>query len=138
MRINNFELKHFANFLISLKLSGKESRMRTRFCKLLGEQMKQFEDERSLLIDQYAEKDNKGRPVVVEENGQRLYKIADREGFNRDFDILHREEFIIAHTEERIEMLRAVKEIVLNVDMEFKGEEAFAYDRWCEICEELT
>jgi hypothetical protein len=137
MRINNFEVKEFVGFLVSLKLSGKESRMRTRFCRLLGEHIKQYEDERSLLIEQYAEKDSDGKPVIVDDGGREVYKITDSEAFNREFGILHREEFIIAHSEDRIEMLKAIKDIVLNVDMEFDGENAFIYDRWCEIVEEV-
>jgi hypothetical protein len=139
MRVMNFEVKEFIRFLIELKLAGKESRMRTRFCKLLADRMKQIEDEREELINQFAEHDADGEVVVENDPGtnKQVYKLKDHAGFNREYTVLMREEYVIDETEERQEMLKTIKDIVLNVDMEFQGEEAFVYDRWCEIVEEI-
>lgn len=138
MKIMNFELQEFTKFLVELKLGGKDSRMRTRFCKLLAERIKQIEDEREQLIKQFAEVAEDGS-ILVEDagDGRQVYKLRDRDGFNREFEILMREEFVIEENEERKEMLHAIKEIVLNVDMEFEGESAFVYDRFCCIVEEI-
>lgn len=138
MRMLNFEIKEFVKFLIQLKLVGKESRMRTRFCRLIGERLKEIEDEREQLIEQFAVKGEDGKPAVTDDgSGRMVYMMQNAEAYNAEYSILMREEFILPETEDRIEMFRAVRDIVLNVDLEFEGDSAFAFDRWCEIVEEV-
>lgn len=137
MRIKNAEIQGFVEFLMGLQLNGKQSRMRTRLCKLLGDQIRQMDEERMELIKINGEVGEDGNPVTIrdEETGSMVYKINNQEQFRKDYEQLLSEDFIMDETEERMAMLLEVKDIVFNVDGVFSGDEALVYDRWCEIVE---
>lgn len=138
MRIRNHEIKRFMNFLMELELRGRESRLRTRFVKLLAERQKLVEDEHYQLIVQHSNLDENNKPLIVERDGQTMYDVQDIVSFNRDYHILLNEEFIIDETEERKEMLLLIKDVILNCEKTFKGEEAILYDRMCDIVEKIN
>lgn len=138
MRIRNHEIKRFMNFLMELELKGRESRLRTRFVKLLAERQKLVEDEHYQLIVQHSNLDENNKPLIVERDGQTMYDVQDIVSFNRDYHILLNEEFIIDETEERKEMLLLIKDVILNCEKTFKGEEAILYDRMCDIVEKIN
>lgn len=137
MRIKNFEIKPFIDFLMNLELIGKKSRMRTRFVKLLMERQMLINEEHQELLKQYSELDEEGNPKVVEKDGELLYDVKDKISFTREYNILLNEDFVIEETEDKKEMLLTVQDIVLNCEMMFKGAEALLYDRFCEILEEI-
>lgn len=138
MKIKNGEIEAFANFLMKLELKGRESRLRTRFVKLLMERVELVTEEHRDLIRQFARFHENGEPVIIEEGGVRMYDVPDRVTFNREYAMLLNEDFIIEENEERKEMLLFIKELILNCDMTFKGREALEYDNWCEIVEEIN
>lgn len=137
MRMKNAEVESFLNFIMSMELSGKNSRLRTRFAKLLMQQQQLINEEHMELIKEYSHLDDNGNPKVKEENGKQMYDVYDRESFNKEYSILLNEDFIIEANEERREMLLLVKDVILNCEMTFKGREALQYDRWCEIVEDI-
>ena len=137
MRIRNHEIGKFISFLMELELKGRESRLRTRFVKLLAERKNLVDDEHYQLILQHSNLDENGNPKVIELNGQKMYDIDNIVAFNIDYNILLNEEFVIDETEERKEMLLLVKDVILNCDKTFKGEEAILYDRMCDVVEEI-
>lgn len=137
MKLFNYELEHFIMFLYNLKLPNYQSRMRTRLLKLLSEKYKELEDDRLSVIKEYAELDEKGEPVLIRDGSVSKYNIKNKESFEKAMFELFAEEVIIDQTEERSRMLIAVRDSVLNCDLEFEGNEAIQYDRWCEIVEEI-
>ncbi len=137
MKIRNHEIKGFVDFLMELELKGKESRLRTRFVKLLIERQNLIEEEHQQLIIQYSNLDENGFPKIIERDGQKMYDVVDIISFNREYNILLNEEFVIDESEERKEMLLLIKDIILDCDKTFKGEEAIRYDRYCQIVEDI-
>lgn len=138
MKIKNGEIEAFANLLMSFELKGRESRLRTRFVKLLMERANLVREEHTELIRQFARFHENGEPVIIEVNGQRMYDVPDKEGFNKEYALLLNEDFIIEENEERKEMLLFIQELILNCEKTFKDREALEYDRWCEIVEEIN
>lgn len=138
MKLKNREINGLIEFLMKFELSGKQSRMRTRFCKLLAEKSAIIDSEKHELISQFGQKDDNGQLITsVDDNGNSVYNLTDSNGFSREFNILMDEDFYIDETLERKEMLLTVKEIVLNCEFVFKGEEAIRYDNWCLALEEV-
>jgi hypothetical protein len=136
MKMYNHELESFVGFLMEEEVSGKESRMRSRFLKLAQQQVKQIEEDRMELIKQFSYQDTEGNPQVdTREDGSTVFKLKDTEGFTKEYGVLMFEEFIIEATEDKKDMLETITNIVLNTSRKFKGEEALAYDRYCEIVE---
>jgi hypothetical protein len=138
MRIKNMEIEPFLEFIMNFELKGRESRLRTRFAKILMERLRLINEENMMLIKQYGNVDEKGNINIIEKDGKKYYDVIDRESYNREYWILMNEEFVIDQTEERKEMLLFIKQLILDCDMTFKGEEALLYDRWCEIVEQIN
>lgn len=139
MRIKNIMLDKFANFLMDFELKGKESRMRTRFVKVLAEQIQTNKEEGEDLVKQYADLDESGEPKLTEKDGKSYYNISKEKQaeYNREYFIFMNEEFVIEENEANKEMLLLIKDIILNCEMTFKGVEAIEYDTWCELVEGL-
>lgn len=142
MVLVNGELERLYSFLLSLNLSGKDSWTRTRFCRLIGGRIKEIQDAKREIIMRYAEKDEDGNPKVkrvtqqgkskdVWDMSEENTKIADEE-----FVILMSEEFVIDETEERKSMLLNVKEVLINANVDLKGDDAIMHGRWCDIFSE--
>ncbi|MGE7092046.1 hypothetical protein ACQKII_11460 [Lysinibacillus sp. NPDC048646] len=144
MIIKNYEIGELQAFLFNLILKGKESRMRTRFIKLLEQQLNLVNQERQQLVDEYAEKDKDGEIIYTIEivDGKEIEmplfsEEAEKEVQQQILTLLH-EDFIIEESAEKIEMLHILQDIVLNCDLEFTGKKATLYDRFCEIFEDIT
>jgi len=135
IRMHNVEIESFANFLLELNLKGKDSRMRTRFIRLLQERMELIRGEHSELLKQHSNLDENGNPNIVERDGQKVYDVKDVTEFNKDYNDLMLEQFVIEETESNKEMIKIVREAVVNCDKEFSGQEALVFDRYCEIVE---
>lgn len=139
MEMYNIEIKPFIEFLMELRLPGRESRMRTRFCKMAMDKLKDLEEEKMVLIKKHGNLDVDGNvKQTKDEDGRMIWDIKDKQGFNNDYRDLVFEKWIVDNTEERKEMLLILQNIVLNVDMEFNNKEALEYDRWCEIVETIN
>ncbi|MCA1025668.1 hypothetical protein LCM23_06160 [Cytobacillus kochii] len=136
LKIKNSLLKAFAEFLMTFELKGKESRLRTRFVKLLDAQLKQINDETQLLAKDYCHLDDEGSPKLIEVDGHQLWDIRDHEEWAKAINELFAEELHISG-EDKKEMLTAVKEIVLNSEDTYNGQAAFDYDIWCELVESI-
>ena len=138
MKLYNHEIEAFIHFLMTEELIGKQSRMRTRFCKLLGERAKEVEDERQDLIKQYSTKDENDKPKVeTNEDGSIIYPLTDAQAFYKELSILLDEEFIIDETLERKDMLETVRDIVLDSKQTFSGQAAYLHSRFCDLVEEV-
>lgn len=138
MKMLNAEIENFANFLMEIELEGRKSRLRTRFVKVLQERLKLIQEEHKAILEQYTAKDEEGELKTIDtEDGGRAYDVQDYEAFQKEYQDLLVEEFVIDQTQERKQMLEAVREGVLNTDMVFKGKDALVFDRYCEIVEQV-
>ena len=134
----NIEIEPFINFLMELELPAKQSRMRTRFCKLGIERLSLLEEEKMEIIKKHANIDENGEvKQVKDEQGRLIWDIKVKDGFNADYKELMIEEWVLELNEEKKDMLLTLKDAVLNLDIILKGKEALQYDRWCEIVEQI-
>ena len=139
LTMKNFELKVFGEFLYELSLKGKDSRMRSRFIALLEAQLELIQKERDILLQDYAQTDENGRPITKEDNeGNPFMVLKDAQSYNLEITKLMQEEFVIEVKDDNKDMLKTVAEAVLNVDKEFSGFEAESYNRLCDVLEPVT
>lgn len=137
MRMKNIEVEPLVEFIMKFELKGKESRMRTRFARLLSERIQMVNEEHQQLLKNYSNLDEDGNVIVLEREGKSFYDVVDKQKFSREYFLLMNEDYVIDLNEERKEMLILVKELILDCEMTFKYEEALQYDRWCEIVEQI-
>jgi len=135
MRLYAYEINTFIDFLFHLKLAGTKSRMRSRFLTLLAEYSKRHESEINKLLHEYADKDEQGQLIQIQENNSTRYSIANMEQFDQEYQELAREEIVLDLTAERQIMLETVRDAVLECEDIFEGNEAIRYNRWCDIVE---
>lgn len=142
-KIKNYNLEGYIKLLYNLKLKGKDSRMRTRFIRLLQERFQMIMVEAQEIQTEYAVKDDNGEVIFKEvkmPGGEKnkSFKITDPIKYNLEINELMDEDYIIEVNEERKEMLMSVKDSILNCEMEFSGQEAELYDSLCEAVEEIN
>lgn len=139
MNLKNAEIERFSDFILDFELKGKDNRLRTRFVKLLMKRQEMIQQEHFELLKEYAELDENGELQKEKSSfsDQYIYKMRDKEEFQRQYFLLMNEEFFIEETKDREEMMKLIKEIILNCDKTFKGEEALIYDRWCDVAETI-
>lgn len=140
MKLKNIEVEPLANFLMKFELKGKESRLRTKFVRLLTEVQQQINKDNYELIKEYANLDEDKEPKKVERDGKFFYDIKPelKREYNKEYIVLMEEDYIVDETENNKEMLSFIKEAILNCEMTFKGREAIEYDRYCDIVEEIN
>ena len=138
MKIQNSEIEEFATFILSLKLKGTENRMRNRLVRKLQEHLRNVQEEHRELLNEYCKKDEDGNFRTIDKGERSYYDIDDVKGFQVEYEILMKENFIIANDETNHQMLSIVKDIILNCDQEFSGSEALRYENYCEMFEEIN
>lgn len=139
LTMKNFELKVFGEFLYELSLKGKDSRMRSRFIALIEAQLELIQKERDILLQDYAQTDENGKPITKEDDeGNAFMVLKDAQSYNLEITKLMQEEFVIEVKDDNKDMLKTVAEAVLNVDKEFSGFEAESYNRLCDVLEPVT
>jgi hypothetical protein len=123
---------------MELKLKGRESRMRTRLVKRMQAHLNLVQDEKDAIIKNYGVLDEEGNVKTKSVNGNEVYEIENQEACEKEIVELFEEEMVIEENEENRQMLMVVGEAVLNCDKIFQGQEAFNYDIYCELFENLT
>lgn len=135
MKIRNYNIPLLADVLYELKLKGKESRMRTRFRKMILEHYANIvEPERLQLIEEYAVRDENGEIQYEDEEKKRITLKAD---FYSEFNELINEYYIIEENETNKDMLLNIAQIMLNADYDFSEDLADLYDLWCDEFERI-
>lgn len=134
VEIENRYLGQAISLLFDLPLRGKQSRHRTKFVNLLREQLKEVEGGRIELVKEFAEKDERGEPIV---NGNQ-YKILEenKEEFNKEINELYKEKFFIEGGNYQ-DMLKTMKAVLLDCDQVFSGQQAEIYDYLCDQFEKV-
>lgn len=130
IKIKNHLLEQPIGLLFNLELKGKQSRHRTKFIKRLDTALKEVKEGHEQLLKEHSNKDEEGNPIVIDNR----YDIKNVEEFNKDFKELYDEEFIIDSPADD-EMLKTVKDILLNCEESFSGAQASVYDELCDIFE---
>lgn len=135
MKLYKFELEAFITYLHSLKLERKSSRMRTKLKNILIEKLQEFYEDMSEINLTYSKKDEDGNPLIMD--GKMVF--SDDKKRLEDLYELSYEIVSIVENEENIEMLLSVKESILyHSPLEFEGDDADKYDRFCEIVEQIN
>lgn len=143
IKILNNEIQLVTNFLMELELKGKESRMRTRFVRMMQEHYDNVVSaESQQLIEEYAEKDENGEFIMEEielPDGSKGTKYQLREDsqqeYREELEKLMTEVFVVEKTGQYEDMLNSLEESVLNYDGLLSGLKAIQYDRICDIFE---
>lgn len=131
MKFKNDHLESLGNLLFDLALKGKESRMRTRFIKIIDSHLQEVvNSERTQLINDYAEKDEDNEPVN-DGKGNITLKSEYMDTFAEELRVLMDESLIVSKNEENKDMLLALADIILEGDFEVSGMVASLYDSWC-------
>lgn len=129
--IKKKEIASTIEFLYDIKLKGKESRHRSRFVKLLKDRLNDLaQDEKNLLIE-FTGQDKDGEPLR-DEKGE--YALEDIKGFREEQNTLLNE-LIVFEGEDYQDMLKTVKNIVLEYDGELSGQAAEFHNFLCELFE---
>lgn len=128
VRIENGKLAQVINLLYDLPLRGKQSRYRTKFIKLLNAQLEEYRQDFEQLLKEHCHLDESGEPIVKDDN---TYDVKDVEAYLKDKKEMDEEVFVIEGVSKQ-DMLKTVKEILMNCDREFSGQEAMIYDYICE------
>jgi hypothetical protein len=136
MKIKNSEVEELATFLLDFKLKGTKNRKRNKFIKLLQNHLREMQEEHKEILNEFCKKDEKGEFKTIIKDGKSFYDIDDVEGFQREYGALMDDYLFIEVNEGNMDMLLAVKEIILNNDNEFSGKEALKYESYCEMFEE--
>lgn len=146
LKIKNKYLIGLASWLNEQILPGKLSRERSRFIEILSEQLQRVEKDRIELVKKYAKKDDKEQPIVEDSK----YVIEDEVSFNKEYDELINEEFMIDITPSTELRYAIIKKMVIDTDYKFgpKLEDSDAekmakirqmqdYEKWCECFENI-
>lgn len=146
--IASFGIVDLANWLVELKLHGKQSRQRTRFVKILAERVNELNAERQRLFDEYGEKNRKGEFIYVDGEGKestepkaglrlKMHKGKTEEKFNEEFSTYLNEDYVLDVSPQTKDTIYGVREIILHTNEEFSGPMASRYDEWCEAFENI-
>jgi hypothetical protein len=135
MKIKNSDVEELAQFLLNMKLKGKENRMRNKFIRHLQGHLKEMQDSHKELLTEYCEMDENGAFKTVVKDGKSFYDIENVTDFQREFEKLMEEFFYLPSDEGNREMIVTLKDLVLNSEEEFSGKEALKYEAYCEIFE---
>lgn len=134
MKLYNGEIDKLVNFLLEEALDRIQTRLRARFINLVKNRVDEFNKEVQDIQYKYAEKDEYGEIKIVDI----MITILDQNSFNKEYNEIALEEFVIDELESNRSVLLAIKNIVLNTKREeFKGIKAMEYERWCEIVEQI-
>ncbi|GER73444.1 DUF1617 family protein [Weizmannia acidilactici] len=129
VKIENQKLAQSINLLYNLSLKGKQSRHRTKFINALREKYQEFAQDERELLKEHCNLDENGEPKTIE-NGTK-WDVKDLDAFTTAKNELFEEERVFDGGDAQ-EMLKTVKEVLLNCDKEFAGAEAEIYDYLCD------
>ncbi|MFB7301672.1 DUF1617 family protein [Heyndrickxia sporothermodurans] len=128
VEIENQKLIPTVNFMYNLKLARKQSRFRRHFINLLNERLKRYEDDRKELLEEHANKDADGKPIINDNQ----YDIKDMAALNKDMKELNEEKLVIEGGDNG-EMIRTIKQVLIKFENEeYEGQESEIYDYLCE------
>ncbi|MGD6873025.1 DUF1617 family protein [Sutcliffiella horikoshii] len=130
--IENGKLGQAIDLLFNLSLIGKQSRHRTSLILIMNERLKEVEVQEKELLKEHCYLDEAGEPK--KKDNDQYWDIKDIETFVQDKKELMEEELVIEGGDHH-GMLKTVKSILLDCDVEFSRQQAVIYDYLCELFE---
>lgn len=127
-------LEKYIVFLHELKLESKDSRVRTRFKKVLVEHYQQFQEEMHELKEQHMLKNEDGSFVM--RNGAMVPRDVHK--LQHELQELLEEKVLIEANSERLPTLQGINQILQHCSLQLEGETADVYDELCEQFEQYT
>ncbi|MED1863222.1 hypothetical protein P4V41_07120 [Fictibacillus nanhaiensis] len=142
MRIPNHLVQPFADFLLSLELPFRQSRLRSKLVKQARAHLQELHEYKQELIEKYGDKDENGKLVTIpNDEGTVQIKVTNMDNvdsYNREYSSLMQEDWIIDESESNKDMLTTVREIILNYEGTISGEEAMQFDVYADAFENLS
>lgn len=141
MTLQNKYLFQMVAWFNSLSLIGYQSRMRTKFSKILFEQAQKVEQERKEILESYAKKGEDGQFIIVkDEKGLDSYDLAedDVQKFKAEYEQLQNNNAIFVVDDSNKEIFDTIKRIIADTDTKIGPEFANAYDAFCESLEKVA
>ncbi|MFJ8086913.1 hypothetical protein ACIQ7N_01665 [Lysinibacillus sp. NPDC095746] len=131
----NRDLKALSDFVMAMELSVKESRMRTKFNRIIAEQWNigVIAEVDAIILDR-AEIGQDGKPMRKsnDSNTIQFKSISSEEEAINLITELENEEFYIDLTPSSKDMILSVANSILNCDLKVSNEVAILIDSWCE------
>lgn len=130
VKIKNNMLNETIDFFFGMSLKGKESRMRTRFIKLISSEVERVAEEEREILKEYCVLNDDGE-LEQNEDGTAIIKKGKEEVLMDERLELLNEEFIIDDSNSQ-NMLMTVRKILDECDMDLSERKAVLYDYLCE------
>ncbi|MGE7916525.1 hypothetical protein [Lysinibacillus xylanilyticus] len=133
--LKNRNLKELSDFVMAMELSVKESRMRTKFNRIIAEQWNigVIAEVDAIILDR-AEIGQDGKPMRKsnDNNAIQFKSITSEEEAINLITELENEEFYIDLTPSNKDMILSVANSILHSDLKVSNEVAILVDSWCE------
>ncbi|EKC6424927.1 DUF1617 family protein [Staphylococcus pseudintermedius] len=130
LTLKNVEINKVSTFMYKLELKAKQSRSRTKFMRLLDEKQEEYKEGKDELLSMYAVKDEAGQPKIVD--NQYEFENGNLEKYIDERAELDNEEVII-NLEDYPKVFETLFEVLDELDIQLKEEDAVTYDRLCEV-----
>lgn len=130
LTLKNVEINKVSTFMYKLELKAKQSRSRTKFMRLLDEKQEEYKEGSDELLSMYAVKDEAGQPKIVD--NQYEFENGNLEKYIDERAELDNEEVII-NLEDYPKVFETLFEVLDELDIQLKEEDAVTYDRLCEV-----
>ncbi|EGQ3495483.1 DUF1617 family protein [Staphylococcus pseudintermedius] len=130
LTLKNVEINKVSTFMYKLELKAKQSRSRTKFMRLLDEKQEENKEGNDELLSMYAVKDEAGQPKIVD--NQYEFENGNLEKYIDERAELDNEEVII-NLEDYPKVFETLFEVLDELDIQLKEEDAVTYDRLCEV-----
>ena len=126
-------------------LHGKASRARTRFLRLINDRVTEIAEETKKIAEDHCEKNKTGRLIFLDKDGKDTteqkkgvnYKVIKAEKFDEAMSEYRNEEYKIDITSSNSETIYGVRDIILNTQEEFSGNQAVLYDEISQALEDI-
>lgn len=128
VRIQKAKLAPIINLLFDLPLKRTQARHRTKFMMILQKHFEEYQQDYQDLLKEHCHLDEEGNPIMKDDNTP---DIKDMQAFLEDKKKLDEEEVVVEGGNVQ-EILKTVKEVLLNCDKEFQGYDSIIYDYICD------
>jgi hypothetical protein len=142
MRLPNHLIAPFTEFLLSLELPFRQSRLRSKLVKQARLHLQELQGFEQELIEKYGDKDETGKLVTTpQENGSVQITVTNKENveaYNKEYSTLMREDWVIDESESNKDMLLTMRDVILNYEGTLSGEQAMQFDVYADAFENLS
>ena len=132
IKIKNKDVIKCFFLLRDVPLSLKESRLRSKFCKILAQHNDcEYIPEKQKIINMFA---------VIDENGQQVISNNKLQEYQTENKLLDDEELLIECNEINKMMVLCINDVLNNEEVfeKISGEDALIHDMLCDIFEEAV